>query len=231
MNQLTKQENRTAIGTARPAAAKPSLPACAMSRLGSLSGKMNAPTLPKDLMPTGRDQVAIRQAISNYRSALSQAVPANSDAAAERMGAVLGGMFMQWPMFGAGREQIAALTVRYLGAVAELPCWAVQEAVHRWRDGKWKLEFGETFDKIPSSATLKRIAESIKASAEAELSCLERIDAAVAEIPVILPSPEERERIGKQFEDLSKELGQKVAARSMKGRGAYVETTGDADAT
>jgi hypothetical protein len=224
----TQVTMRNAAGVSSSlAAAKPSLPACATSRLASLSGKMNAPTLPKDLMLTGRDQVAVRQAISNYRSALSQAVPANSDAAAERMGAVLGGMFMQWPMFGASREQISALTVRYLGAVADLPPWAVQEAVHRWRDGKWELEFGESFEKIPSSATLKRIAEYVKVTAENELACLERIDAAVAEIPVILPSPEERERIGERFRALSRELGEKVSMRNSRGRGAYVGQTDD----
>lgn len=218
------------IAEARPAAGMPSLPACAMSRLGSLGGKISAPTLPRDLMLTDRDQVAIRQAISNYRSALAQEVPARSGAAAERMGAVLGAMFMAWPMFGASREQISAMTVRYLGAVAEFPPRLVQAAIDRWRDGRWKLEFGESFDKIPSSATLRRICEHLRTVAENELAYLERLDAAVAEIPPAAPSPEERERIGQKFQELSKELGEKIAARSGRGRQAYLDRQESADA-
>lgn len=134
-------------------------------------------------------------------------MPARSDAAVDAIGVVLSGMFMGWPMFGAGKEQIAGMTVRYLGAVAELPVWAVQEAVNRWRDGKWELQFGESFDKIPSSATLKRIAEHVLNIAESELHCLERIDAATARVPVPEQTPEQRARMAAKLEALSEEIG------------------------
>lgn len=134
------------------------------------------------------------------------------------MGEVLDAMFKSWPMYGAGREQVSALTLRYLKALREVPVWAVQAGIDRWGEGDWKLEFGESFEKYPSSATLLKMARHEMLVAENMLRSLEKIDAAVAEVPHIPPSPQERERMAAKFKALSEELGQRIAARALADR-------------
>lgn len=139
------------------------------------------------------------------------------------MGEVLDAMFKSWPMFGAGREQVAALTVRYLKALREVPIWAVQAAVDRWGEGDWKLEFGESFEKYPSSATLLRIAKHEVYVVQTTLHTLEKIDAATAAIPEVPQSPEERARMSAKLKELSEELGKRAAERSKLGAAGYPE--------
>lgn len=155
---------------------------------------------------------------------MSAEVPANSEAAFDQVGDVLEMMFKGWGVFGAGASEIQAKTILYAGAVRDLPVWAVQEAVFRWRDGRWTPPFGESFAKIPSPATLKAMAEQEVENARNMLSALERVDAAVAEVPRIPPSPEERERIGAKFAQLSKEMGERMAARAQAEKDAYAPT-------
>lgn len=121
-------------------------------------------------------------------------------------------------MYGAGREQVSALTLRYLKALRDVPVWAVQAGIDRWGEGDWKLDFGESFEKYPSSATLLKMARHELNTVANSLRVLEKIDAAVAEIPEIPQSPEDRARMAEKFKALSDELGKKISARSSAER-------------
>lgn len=81
-------------------------------------------------------------------------------------------------------EDTAAVKVdAYEDAVGDLPAWAIREAVRRWRRGEVSGD-ARDLDFAPKPARLRRIAQSIAATATGQAIRLQRILDAEAEEPV-----------------------------------------------
>lgn len=131
------------------------------------------PTIPRSKMPTGAQRAAIERRITELRRA-------------ERPGpeseilAHVGDLILEYATSRMDDRQVAAKAGAYLDALADVPAWAVREAIVRWRCGPDGVD-PQALDFAPKPHRLKAMAERIALVARGQASRLQRILDAEAE--------------------------------------------------
>lgn len=124
-------------------------------------------------MPNGHQRAAITQRIEDLQQA-ARPGPWN------RTLVVLGELVTEYASARLDEDTAAIKIDAYRDAVEDLPAWAVREAVRRWRRGDVSGD-PEDLDFAPRPARLRRIAQSIAATAIGQALRLQRILEAEAE--------------------------------------------------
>jgi hypothetical protein len=148
----------------------PSWPAWVALRIGSLKVQKardrqtghwrDLPTLPPSLMPKAAEREVLQQHIAEVEK-LCGRTPATDSQAAREMLALLTRLMMTLPAPGQNEFSIELRGEAFMGALEDLPPWALQGAIARWHRGECGADHrGEQYHYhwCPAPAELRRIA-------------------------------------------------------------------------
>jgi len=133
-------------------------------------------TIPASMMPTGPQRRAIMQRIEDLHAA-------TRPGPLPKTLVYLGHLVDEHRSAQAGSDTVAVKIEAYEDAVGDLPAWAIREAIRRWRRGECSAD-SRDLDFAPKPARLRRMVQSIAATATGQAMRLQRVLDAEPEEPL-----------------------------------------------